>query len=265
MLKPLGVWQAYTDAPHPAWADFAALPDWSDFDDAVRRSQETGIAWVLLLYGHPIDQPVAGHVAAVAERIERAGLRPYLRAVCFWEECYAALKGGRVTLPGWQSVSVDLSKLVPLFRDHLSRQHAVIKAALNLPICWVTDYVNNDASFGPWYHQPLPDHVDLVALEGYLPASGSWAADVEPFMQHTMTQTDKPIVFIPQGFAAPNDAMWQRGPTPESIAAIARWMQHPRIVAGWLFDWASPPAAHGVVGLQDLACRDEMLQALGVR
>jgi hypothetical protein len=264
-MKPLGVWQAYTDAPHPSWASFAAIPDWDDFDAAAQQSEATGIAWVLLLYGCPLDQPVAGHLASVVTRLDASGLRPHIRAICYWEECYAALKGGRVNLPAWQSVTTDLRALVPLFRDHLSRQHAAIRAALpEIPICWVTDYVNHDPSFGPWYHQPLPAHVGLVALQGYLPASGSWAADVEPFLQHSLTQTALPIVFVPQGFTAPNDPQWSRGPTTESIDAIARWMRHPRVVAGWLFDWASPPPSHGVVGLEDLSCRDQMLAALGV-
>lgn len=264
--KPLGVWQAYTDAPRPPWASFAALLDWANFDDAARQSVETGIRWVLLLYGQPLDQPLGAHLAAVERRLHFSGLRPYVQAICYWEEAYGALKGGRVDLPAWQSVDRDLGKLVPLFRDHVSRQHAAIKAMLpEIPICWVDAYVNNDPSFGPWFYQPLPDHVDLVALEGYVPANGSWAADVEPFLQHSLTQTDKPIILVPQGFQAPADPMWQRGPTAESIAGVARWMAHPRVVAGWLFDWASPPASHGVVGMADLPLRAEMLRALGVR
>lgn len=265
MSKPLGVWQAYTDAPHPPWAQFAALPDWDDFDNAKQLSDSTGIQWVLLLYGHPLDQPVAGHAQAVAARLDAAGLRPHIRAVCYWEECWEALKGGRVALPGWQSVQADLKHLIPLFKDHLSRQHKAVKAALpGIPLCWVTGYVNNDAKFGPWYHLPLPDHVDIVALEGYVPTNGTWAADVEPFLQHSLTQTTLPIVLIAQGFTSSIDPQWSRGPTAESIAGVKKWMQHPRVKAGWLFDWASPPPSHGVIGLADLpAVQAALLSALG--
>lgn len=264
-MKPLGVWHAYTDKPLPSWASFAAIRDSSDFVAAAQKSRDTGVKWVVLLYGCPIEQPVGPHAVHVAERLQSSGLLPHVAAVCYWEECYGALKGGRVQLPTGWDLTRDLPTIIPLYRDYLSRQHAEVKKALpGIPLCWVTDYINNDYSFGPWYYQPLPQHIDLVALEGYLPASGSWAADVEPFMQHTLAQTDKPIVFVPQGFTAPNDPMWQRGPTDESIAAIARWMQHPRVIAGWLFDWASPPSEHGVTGLQDLPCRDTLLRALGV-
>ena len=103
----------------------------------------------------------------------------------------------------------------------------------------------------------------MLALEAYLPAGSSWPADVEVFLDHAVTTRKEPIVLIPQAFADEKPGgMWSVGPTDESIRETARWMAHERVIAAWVFTWASRP---GCLGMEDLPQRAALEQALGVQ
>jgi len=266
-VKPVGIFSVDPAIQTcPPWAQFALLADWCDFAEAVRMSREMGVWWVLGIFSYAPDEPLAGVLPALIARIDAAGLRPYLVGVCYHEEWYGRFKGGAfdtlTTEPGMHLTEAGQWKGAELIHQWVGQQHAAIKAALpGVPIAWIDGYVNDDRAHGAWWYQPVPDHVDVLALEGYVPAGGTWAANVEPFLRHAVATRREPIVLIVQGFHAPGDALWGDGPTEDGLTGTARWMAHPRVVSAWIFDWHSRP---GMRGLDVLVMQPRLLAAVGV-
>ena len=248
-MKPLGIFA--TEGGVPGWAQFAMLPDWADFEAAAQRSLRTGLRWVLGLYGVPRAEPILAHVTKVRRRLDAAGLLPFLVGVAYHEEWYGEWKGGRLSIPGLSPANpAHLLPAAAAIRGWCSSQHAVIRAALpGLRVVWIDGYVNDDPSFGGWWYQPVPTGVDVLALECYVHAGGTWAADVEPFLQHAVATRREPVALIVQGFQVPGDPLWSAGPAAESPGHLRRWLDHPRVLSAWVFDWGSRP---GLIGLADL-------------
>ena len=259
MLKPLGVFSA---DPRPDWAQFALLEDYENFEAAAEDSARTGIKWVLGIYSPAHATPLAPYLPALVARLHESGVLPHVVGVCYREEWYSGWKRGEYAIPGlnganpqhWMTGARAIAWWV-------SEQHKAIKAALNLPIVWIDTFVNDDPTFGGAYYQPVPWGVDVLAIETYVPARGSWAADVEPFLQHAVSTRHEQIALVIQGFKADGDPQWGIGPTPDGNAGVSRWLAHPRVISGWVFDWASRP---GLIGVADLPNRGKCEAAVGV-
>lgn len=259
-VKPLGVFSA--DA-RPSWAAFAGLPDWADFTQAADDSRRTGVWWVLLLYSPDRATPLESVLPGIAERLRTSGLLPYVVGVCYHEEWYSGWRRGDFAIPGLSPANYDhWMAAATAIHGWVSQQHRALRFALGLPIVWLDTFVNDDPSFGAAYYQPVPDAVDCLAIEAYVPANGLWAADVEPFLQHAVSTRREPIVLVIQGFRVRGDSLWDRGPTHDSIEGTRRWLAHDRVISGWVFDWGSRA---GMDGLADLPNRREVEAALGVR
>lgn len=261
MSKPLGI---FTSTPNrPPWVQFALLPDWQDFDQAAEDSRRTGIKWVLGIYSTEPATPLSSILPGLDVRLHRADLLPHIVGMCYAEEWYGRWKSGQFHIPGLDPANpAHLLTGARSIAWWVSEQHKAMKAAINKPIVWVDTFVNDDPAFGGTYYQPVPWGVDVLALEAYVPAQGSWAADVEPFLQHAVATRTEPISLVVQGFAAAGDPLWHRGITDDGLAGTAQWMQHPRVISGWVFDWASRA---NLTGLCDLPGASALLHALGVR
>lgn len=264
-MKPLGIFASDPGVMRPSWASFALLPDWGDFRGAAEDAERTGVKWVLYLGSMAHATPLSEVLPDLVRRITEAGLRPHLVGVCYHEEWYATWKGGRLAIPGldpanpahWHAGAVAIHWWT-------GQQHAALKAALpGLAIVWIDTFVNDDASFGGWWYQPVPAGVDVLALEAYVSTAGTFASEVEPFLAHAVSTRREPIALVVQGFCAPGDALWGTGPTTDSLAGTARWLAHPRVISGWVFDWWSRGA--GVIGLADLPMRSTVEAALGIQ
>lgn len=266
MSKPAGIFWAPPGQPmaRPAWARFSALGDWDDFAAAARDSEATGIRWVLWLMP-PHDAPIERYMADVSARIDAAGVRSWLVGVVYFEEWYTTFKGGFMPLPGIDHANpAHWRRAVELIHWWTGKQIAAIKAALpGVAVVWIENYVNDDPSLGDGWYQPVPAGVDVLALEGYVPAGGSWARNVEPFLRHAVATRREPIALVVQGFrGAPSDPLWGLGPTADTAEGTRRWMAHPRVRAAWVFEWASREP--GWTGLEDLPQRAAMEHAMGV-
>lgn len=264
-MKPLGIFASNPGVPRPAWCAFALLPDWLDFAAAAEDAARTGVKWVLYLGSMAHATPLAEVLPAIVQRLDESGLRPHLAGVVYHEEWYGTWKSGRLPIPGLNHVDpAHWNAGATAIWWWTSQQHAALAAALpDVPIVWLDTFVNDDPSFGGWWYQPVPDHVAALALEAYVPMGGSWAADVEPFLQHAVSTRREPIVLVVQGFRGVGDPLWDMGPTAEGLAGTTRWLAHDRVISGWVFDWHSRGKA--LIGLADLPGRRIVEAALGVR
>lgn len=257
-MKALGVFSI----DRPSWAAFGSLADWCDFDAAAADSRATGVRWVLHILSPAYSTPLKDVLPGIVQRLDASGLRSFLVGVCYHEEWFSEFKAGRLTVPGFDCKNpAHLIPAAQMIRWWVSQQHEVLKAALpGVAVVWVDTFCNDDPSFGGWWYQPVPTGVDVLALEAYVPAGGSWAADVEPFLQHAVSTRKEPLALVVQGFQS-DDQWWAHGPTDDGIAQTRRWLDHPRVIAGWVFTWSSRP---GVRGLADLPQRGALEAALGV-
>lgn len=262
MSRPLGIFVA--SGGRPSWASFAFLGDWADFAAAAEDSRSTGIKWVLGIYSPSRLTPLSEVLSDLVRRIDEAGLRSHLVGVVYSEEWYSAFLSGQLTHVGLDHTNRD--HWIPAanaIKWWVGQQHAAIRAALpNVPVVWLDGFVNDDQTFGPWFYRPVPDGVDALALYGYVPVGGTWARDVEPFLAHAAATRPESLVLVVQGFAAANEPQWVAGPNADSIEGTRRWLAHPRVIAGWLFDWHSREG--GITGLKDLPQRAALEQAMGV-
>lgn len=259
-LKALGV---FGGSARPSWAVFQGLAHWDDFAQAAEDSRLTGVRWVLQIMT-PHSQPLADVMPDLLARLESSGLRPYILAVTYREEWYGAWKSGELQIPGLDRANLSHWPIAAqAIAGWCGQQHAEIRKALpGVPVLWLDGYVNDDLSFGGQWYQPVPAGVDALALEAYVPAGGSWAQDVEVFLDHAVSTREEPIVLVAQGFQDEKPGgMWSDGPTEESIRETERWMDHDRVIGAWVFTWASRT---GCIGLADLPARVAFEQALGV-
>jgi len=261
-MRPLGIFSAHD---RPSWATFAFLGDGADFAAAAEDSRSTGIKWVLGIYSPARLTPLADVLPDLVRRIDAAGLRPHLVGVVYNEEWGGAFFSGQMPNPYFDHTnSAHWIPAMHAIKWWVSQQHAAIRAALpNVPVVWLDSFVNDDVSFGAGYYRPVPDGVDVLALYGYVPVGGSWAQDVEPFLDHAVDTRPESLVLVVQGFAAKHEPQWVAGPNADSLAGTRRWLSHPRVIAGWVFDWASRPS--GITGLKDLPQRAALEAAMGVQ
>lgn len=246
--KPIGL---FDPGMHPpAWASFGALPDWASpaqMADALTLSQNRGFKWVLQVgYMESPITPIGPHAVRVREKFAAAGLLPHLVAMNLGEEWYEHWQAGHFTALGLPPSSPAGADMI---HDWLGRQHAAAKAALGLPVVWLTTVANNDRALVPY--RPVPAGTDLVALDAYVHAGGTFAQHVAPILAHAERTTHLPLVLVPQWFRHPGDPLWDAGPSAADVAQYFAWFARPRWVALWGFTWRSRPW-NGLIGLSDM-------------
>lgn len=259
--KLAGTFQIGQCEDRPGWSSFATLVDTEDFHAAADCSRRTGHRWVLFLTGSPY-QPITAHALAVRTRIEAAGLRPYLLGVVDHEEWYENVLSG-----AWAFWTQDPAVVVPVVHAWTSARNAEIRAVFpGLPILWITTLVNDSQAAGLWLWRPLPVGVSAIALEGYVPKGRTWAQTAGVYLAHALATRPEPIVLVTQGFRIPGDPLWDVGPTGFTETAAA--LQHPRVIASWLFAWDGDLWAQwaAIVGLKQRPdWQAQYVEALGVR
>lgn len=248
-VKPVGTFELTACDARPSYVSFAMLADWRDFDEAADCAERTGLRYVLALYGVSRYEPVERHARAVKARADAAGLTPYLVGIVYHEEWYEyALTPGALPI-GDLAPERDIAAIVRIVHWWVGQQHAVLGRVFpGLARVWLTGLVNDDPTHGPALWRPVPSGVEIIALETYVPTGLTWATPALYF-SHLVATRREPIVLVAQAFVSPGDPLWGTGPTDEAVAGFGVALRHPRVIAGWLFDWKSRP---GITGLSDL-------------
>ena len=265
--KLAGTFQIAGCEDRPAWSSFALLVDTEDFVAAADCARRTGLRWVLYLTAdiyHPID----AHVVAVKARADAAGLSPHLLAVTDHEEWFEYTLGGYWPVGRLDPTrETDIWQIAALVHAWTSLRTAAIKRHWpGLPVAWITSMVNDDRRYGAFYWRPLPTGIDVIALEGYVPAWGTWATTAGRYLAHAIQTRREPIALITQGFRWGASGDWSRGPTEDQMAGTAAALTHPRVIASWLFTWDGSLWASPMVGLRQMPeWRRRYETALGVQ
>lgn len=251
--KPLGAFDC--GAHPPAWATVCTIPDWAtpaEMAHARWLSETRGLVWWLQLgYAESPVVPIGPHAARVRARVEAAGLLPYIAGMSVGEEWYEHWRAGSFAAYG---LTAENPAGQPIITAWLGMQHAAAKSALGLPVVWITTAPNNDPAIAPY--QPIPAGVDLVAVDAYVGAGGTFATHVAPVLAHAERTTPLPLVLVPQFFDAPG---WER-PTPETAALYLSWLARPRWVALVAFTWRDRPSLQ-MTGLASLPALRAALEA----
>lgn len=264
--KPAGTFQIGSCDARPAWSTFALLIDGQDFDAAADCARRTGLRWVLYLTADPYA-PIGPPVAAVKVRADAAGLTPYLLALTDHEEWYEQTLA---IPPRWpigaldSSLPADQWVITETTHRVASQRTTEIKRVWpGLPVAWITSLVNDDRRHGPFFYRPLPTGIDIIALEGYVPAGATWAQTGGRYLSHALATRREPIALITQGFRWTGDPIWAVGPTEDGMAGLAEALRHPRVIASWLFTWQGlGPTLTGLSQMPEWRTRYE--QAIGV-
>lgn len=236
--KLAGTFQIGACDDRPRWSSFALLIDVDDFAAAAECSRTTGLRWVVYLTADVFLPPDA-HVAAVRQRATLAGLAPFVIGLTDHEEWYEiALSPTR----HWRLGDLDPQKEDDIWRISSivhawtsARTGAIRRVWPGPPVAWITSLVNDDRRFGAFRWRPLPAGVGVIAIEGYVPAWGTWATTAGLYVSHAINTRPEPIVLVTQGFTQDGD--WSRGPTEDVMVGTASALAHPRVVASWLFTW----------------------------
>ena len=245
--KPIGLFGVdCTD--RPTWASFGHLAEWDDFQAAADCSRRTGMTWVVFLFEAHSD-----HVEAVRTRARETGLAPYVLALSYREEPYQHVRLG-LSLPRRLEDQLaarpdaDIVTRLNIVRDHWSAAHETIRHVWPGPlVVFVTPWINDSLHYGEPLYSPLPDGVDVLALDPYAMDAQRFADWQEIVIRYAIQTTTLPIALVPQWFTQPGTTIAQ----PRDFTAdYFRWLQHPRIVALWGFLWSS--RGPGLVGLKDL-------------
>lgn len=236
--KPIGLFDPGL-AP-PAWASFGTISDTVSDDrlrDAAALCRARSFRYVLQVgyHEHPAT-PIGPHAARVRARLDAAGLTPCVIAMSIGEEWYEYFYAGEFTRFGLPPTN---PAGVPMIHDWLGRQHLAAKAALGLPVVWITTVLH------PVY-RPEPAHVDVVALDPYVWPGQTFQTAVAPILRLAEESTTKPLVVIPQWFHVDG---FER-PNPLDVAQYFQWLERPRWIALMGFTWQS--RANGITGLVDL-------------
>lgn len=262
-IKPTGTFALTACEARPAWVSFALLPDWADFDEAARCQRETGLSWVLALYGVSRYEPVGPYARAVKARADAAGLR--FLAVVYHEEWYEhAFTPGALPIGALDPAHpVDAVSIVTLVHWWVGQQHATLATVFpGVPRVWLTGLVNDDRRHGPALWRPVPAGTDAIALEAYVPCGLTWDQTAGLYIRHALATRREPIVLVAQAFEAPGDPLWGCGPAA-AVDGFASALRQPGVWGAWLFDWKVRP---GIVGLSGLPqWRAAFDAALGVK
>jgi hypothetical protein len=254
--KPIGL---FDPGEHPpAWASFGTIADWSDFEAARRLSDRRGFKWVLQLgYALPPTEPIGPHAARVRARLDAAGLTPHVVAMSVGEEWYEHWRAGTFAPYG---LAADNPAGMPIIRDWMGRQHAAAKAAIPVPVIWITTVAGHPAGT----FRPIPPNTDFVAIDAYIPKGGSFDVNVAPifaYAEQSVVGTGMRLVQIPPWFEAEG---WET-PTDLDLKKYALWAARPLWFAVLGFTWQDRPAL-GMRGLESLpGTRAAVTKALGVQ
>lgn len=265
--KPAGIFQLTSCGDRPQWSSFALLVDTENFYKATECSRWTGLRWVLYLTASPYS-PIDAHVAQVKSRLDAAQLTPFVIGLVDHEEWY---ENTLSIPPRWPIGQLDPSlpahqwEIARIVKHVTSGRNRTLKRVFpTIPIVWLTSLVNDSPQFGSFFYRPIPDGVDVIALEGYVPAGHTWATTAQIYIQHALNTRKEPIVLVTQGFRWSGDPLWAAGPTEDGMAGTAVMLQHPRIVASWVFTWDGPgPTLLGLKQMPQWQRRYE--QVIGVR
>lgn len=217
----------------PSWITFSGLPNYytqEQFNRAARCSRERGMLWVLK-FGFDSVDPVLSRAIAAKAKMDRAGLTPYVIAVQFNEEWY-----GQAMTGVWGPPSYELMDWIAAFGGE---QQRVLKQVFGLPSIYIDAFVNSNRIYGLEGYRPLPPHTDLFGIETYVPNGGTWEQNVQPYVDYTIATTTQPIVLIGQTFKHPTwwgDTL-SNGPSKRDGQKFKELLQHPRMIAAWLFTW----------------------------
>ena len=271
--KLAGTFQIGACGARPSWSSFALLIYRDDFAAAAECSRRTGLRWVLYLTADPY-RPIDGHVAAVKQRAQAAGLAPFVVAVTDHEEWYELTLAHPSSGYGWPipgldpSRDADIWRIAEIVHAWASARHLAIKRIWpGVLTAWITSLVNDDRRYGAFRWRPLPAGVDVIALEGYVPRWGTWASTAGLHLAHAIRTRTEPIVLVTQGFRWDDGTGgdWSRGPTDDQMAGTASALAHPRVVASWLFTWDGNLWAAPMVGLRQMPeWEARYAQAIGV-
>jgi hypothetical protein len=256
--KPLGVFDP--GAHPPAWAQFGTISD-TVSDDRLREaaaiSRARGFLWVLQLgYHENPTTPIYAHAMRVRARLEAAGLWPYVVANSVFEETYEHCELGAFEQYGLPAGSPDCMRAV---RDGMGFQHAQAKAALGLPILWITTVAGHPSGT----FRPVPPNTDFVAIDAYIPKGGTFDVNVAPifaYAEQSVAGTGMRLVQIPPWFEADG---WE-APTALDLKKYALWAERPLWFAVLGFTWQDRPQL-SMRGLESLSVMRATVTALGVK
>lgn len=241
----------------PAWSQCGTLPDTATdakLAEARLLSESRGYLWVLQLgYHENPTTPIYEHAMDVRDRLTAAGLWPYVVANSVFEETYEHCEAGLFADYGLPAGSPACMKTV---RDWMGFQHAQAKAALGLPIVWITTVAGHPSSS----FRPIPANTDFVAIDAYIPPGGTFDTHVAPilaFAEQSVAGTSMRLVQIPQWFAAEGWA----APSELDIAKYAAWAARPLWFATIGFTWQDRPWL-GMKGLESLGIRSAVERAI---
>ncbi len=261
-MKPRGTFNAPRTGG-PSWSRFRIVVDWESLDalrEKADESHQKGTQWVLYLAAAGDYSPLHDHLRATRARLEQTGLLPHVRAVCYSEEWYERAYAGQMAVFAGLITGTDppidahLGVVADAICSFVGAQHALIKRIFpELLTAWLTTLANPNRAYGAFYYRPVPAFTDVLALDAYVPKGQTFATAVDPAYYAAIRTTALPIVSIPQGFRSTDPAdMWSAGPTVGDVHHYERWLQHPRVVAQWWFDWQSRPGIDGLDALPEI-------------
>lgn len=245
--KPYGAFDIGVECKNvPSWITFSGLSAETSADDMAKAaacSRTRGIKWVLKFGFNQIDG-TENQAREVRTRTITTGLLPHIIALQFNEEWYGQALAGQ-----WGPPSFDLMDAIAAYGGE---QHRLLKSVFGLPVVYVDAFVNSNRAYGLGFYRPLPPHTDVLAIETYVPRGGSWATHVKPFVDYVLATTSQPIVLVAQTFKHPREwnDQWQDGPKESDGREFKLLMQHPKVIAAWLFTWRD--RANGIKGGESL-------------
>lgn len=254
--KPVGVF----DGGHnpPTWAQFATLSDLDPphvWAEAKALSVTRGTIWWLKIGYHEDPRvPVGPHAARVRQRLDAYGLLPYIGGMTvLMEEAYGYWKNGDLRHLNFPPDYPGGEKVI---RDWLGFQIAEAKKHIPVPAIWITPIATKWD--GP---MPVPATADIVALDPYIFAGGTFQSDVEPWLWLAEESVSQPLLLIAQWFDQPGFAP----PDPANVPRYLHWLSRPRWMALAAFTWLDRPWLN-MRGLSSLTTlRQTVESSLGAR
>lgn len=245
--KPYGAFDVGVECKNvPEWIQFSGLSaetSQTDMAKAAQCSQRTKIKWVLKFGFNQITDTL-NQAQEVRTRAIVSGLLPHIIAVQFNEEW-----PGQAATGIWGPMSFELIDAIVAYGGE---QHRILKSVFGLPVVYVDAFINSNKVHGLGFYHPLPPNTDVLGLTTYVPDGGSWDTHVKPFIDYTLATTNQHVVLIAQTFKHPPS--WgpglANGPSQSDAQKFKLLMQHPKVIAAWLFTWRN--RSNGIVGAESM-------------
>ena len=234
--KPLGVWDLGEQCQGvKTWMRASTLQPWSDFTEARKCSERTGMKWIMQFgFNAPLGTPVDGEIAFVQDKLKTSGLAPHVIAMTFVEE-WQGLMGKRTIEERnqvWEFGSEQQRKLKQAFPGWL--------------MAYVDQLVNDNPAYGVDLYMPLPRGTDIFLMELY---DGDRSM-LNLYFDYVKATTNIPIAIIGQGFYDHRFPQYPR-PSEDYVEWWRKKLDDPRVVAGMIFTWRNR-APGTIVGLQSM-------------